>query len=165
MVQIYICISWWISLMYMHLYFVSGFKCLLGYLVSFSGKNCSDNPCLVGEFDDWTDLINAVCYLCTSMLLPIFRSYERKIVWLYECIHVSYCFPNRSSVPITKQANKNLILKATAEAEKSVSSAMDTVLKEEKMYSVKGKGSFNVQSTCILWIILFMFYIFFWLLK
>lgn len=67
---------------------------------------------------------------------------------LYECIHVSYCFPNRSSVPITKQANKNLILKATAEAEKSVSSAMDTVLKEEKMYSVKGKGSFTVQSTC-----------------
>lgn len=45
----------------------------------------------------------------------------------------------RSSVPITKQANKNLILKATAEAEKSVSSAMDTVLKEEKMYSVRGK--------------------------
>ena len=65
-------------------------------------------------------------------------------------IHVSYCFPNRSSVPITKQANKNLILKATAEAEKSVSSAMDTVLKEDKMYSVKGKGSFNVKSTCIL---------------
>lgn len=51
-------------------------------------------------------------------------------------------------MPITKQANKNLILKATAEAEKSVSSAMDTVLKEEKMYSVKGKGSFNVKSTC-----------------
>lgn len=45
--------------------------------------------------------------------------------------------PRKSSVPITKQANKNLILKATAEAEKSVSSAMDTVLKEEKMYSVK----------------------------
>lgn len=42
-------------------------------------------------------------------------------------------------MPITKQANKNLILKATAEAEKSVSSAMDTVLKEEKMYSVRGK--------------------------
>lgn len=51
-------------------------------------------------------------------------------------------------MPITKQANKNLILKATAEAEKSVSSAMDTVLKEEKMYSVKGEGSFTVQSTC-----------------
>lgn len=38
--------------MYMHLYFVFGFKCLLGYLVSFFGKNCSDNQCLVGKFDD-----------------------------------------------------------------------------------------------------------------
>lgn len=45
----------------------------------------------------------------------------------------------RSSVPVTKQANKNLILKATAEAEKSVSSAMDAVLREEKLYSAKGK--------------------------
>lgn len=52
------------------------------------------------------------------------------------------CFPCRSSVPITKQANKNLILKATAEAEKSVSSAMDSVLKEEKLYSAKGKSSY-----------------------
>ena len=56
--------------------------------------------------------------------------------------HYSLCFPCRSSLPITKQANKNLILKATAEAEKSVSSAMDSVLKEEKLYSAKGKSSY-----------------------
>ncbi|XP_061173025.1 zinc finger CCCH domain-containing protein 14-like [Saccostrea echinata] len=45
--------------------------------------------------------------------------------------------PRKSSVPITKQANKSLILKATAEAEKSVSKAMNAVLKEEKLYSAK----------------------------
>lgn len=38
--------------MYMYLYFVFGFKCLFGYLVLFFGKNCLDNLCLVGKFDD-----------------------------------------------------------------------------------------------------------------
>ncbi|XP_052105852.1 zinc finger CCCH domain-containing protein 14-like isoform X1 [Mytilus californianus] len=46
----------------------------------------------------------------------------------------------RLTVPPSLQANKALILKATAEAEKSVSSTLQNVLKEEKLYSARGKA-------------------------
>ncbi|XP_071162871.1 zinc finger CCCH domain-containing protein 14-like isoform X4 [Mytilus edulis] len=46
----------------------------------------------------------------------------------------------RLTIPPALQANKALILKATAEAEKSVSSTLQNVLKEEKLYSARGKA-------------------------
>jgi hypothetical protein len=45
----------------------------------------------------------------------------------------------RLNVPPSQQANKALIMKATAEAEKSVNSTLQHVLKEEKLYSARGK--------------------------
>lgn len=47
----------------------------------------------------------------------------------------------RLNVPPSQQANKALIMKATAEAEKSVNSTLQHVLKEEKLYSARGRDS------------------------
>lgn len=48
---------------------------------------------------------------------------------------------SRRRLPISQQANKNLIMKATAEAEKSVTSTLHNVLKEEKLYSAREKAT------------------------